>query len=158
MYRYSDPAECLGRTWHMFYGEQEKKRIEQDLFPLLAAQGVWKGVTNGLKKDGSPIITEITLSLVPDGGLICVCRDVTEIRRQEMEMKRLALVASKSSSLVLITDSNGAIDWVNESFENLTGYTLKEVKGLRPHEFLNGPETCELTQEQIDQSIKSLKP
>lgn len=158
MYGYADPIECLGRTWHMLYSDQERARIEQDLFPQLQAAGMWKGITNGMRKDGSPIITEITLSIVPDGGLICVCRDLTEVRRQEMEMKRLALVASKSSSLVLITDRNGGIEWVNESFENQTGYILPEVRGKRPSEFLIGPDSCLVTQKEIDEMVKEQKP
>lgn len=158
MYGYNDPSELVGKTWHCLYHLDEQKRIEKEIFPTLMEQGTWRGITNGLKKDGSQIITEITLSLVPDGGLICVCRDITEIRRQEMEMKRLALVVSKSSSMVMVTDPEGAIEWVNESFEKVTGYPLQEIKGKRPYQFLNGPETCPDRQNLIDESVNNKKP
>jgi PAS domain S-box-containing protein len=55
-------------------------------------------------------------------------QDVTE-RIQEEEMENLAVAATKSYNSVLITDKEGIIEWVNEGFTKLTGYTLNEVKG-----------------------------
>ncbi len=53
-------------------------------------------------------------------------QDVTE-RMQEEEMQKLAMAATKSFNSVIITTKNGSIEWVNEGFTNLTGYTLEEV-------------------------------
>jgi PAS domain S-box-containing protein len=53
----------------------------------------------------------------------------------------LALVASKTTNVVVITNPQGLILWVNESFRKLTGFTLDEVRGKRPGEILQGPET-----------------
>lgn len=59
----------------------------------------------------------------------------------EASHKRLSLVASRTNNGVVITDSQGCIEWVNEGFERLTGYLLTEVQGRKPGHVLHGPET-----------------
>ncbi len=53
----------------------------------------------------------------------------------------LSLVASKTTNVVVITNPEGHILWVNESFKKLTGFTLDDVRGQRPGALLQGPET-----------------
>ncbi len=53
----------------------------------------------------------------------------------------LALVAQHSTNGVVITDPEGRIEWLNNAFTTMTGYELAEVKGRKPSEFLQGPET-----------------
>lgn len=43
--------------------------------------------------------------------------------------------------MVLITDAAGAIEYVNEEFTEVTGYTLEEVRGRTPS-ILNAGETA----------------
>jgi len=63
------------------------------------------------------------------------------LHQSEAEAKKLALVASRTENLVVISDREGRIEWVNEAFTRITGYTLQEVQGARPGSFLQGPET-----------------
>lgn len=57
--------------------------------------------------------------------------------KQVMEhLHLLSIVAEKTNNTVIITDTNVRIRWVNHAFEQQTGYTLKDVEGHRPAEFL----------------------
>lgn len=56
----------------------------------------------------------------------------------QWELENLSLVASKTTNGVIITDNQYHIEWVNEGFTKHTGYTLDEVLGLRPEDFLYG--------------------
>ena len=60
------------------------------------------------------------------------------LRRAEAESSRLALVASRTASVVMLTDAEWGIEWVNASFERTFGYTLDEVKGRRARSVLGG--------------------
>ena len=63
------------------------------------------------------------------------------VETREAEARRLAQVASRTTNSVVITDLEGRIEWANESFTRITGYTLEEVLGKKPGSFLLGPET-----------------
>lgn len=56
--------------------------------------------------------------------------DVSELKQINDKLKKLSLVASKTSNSVLIFDAAEQIDWVNEGFHNLYGYTKSEFIAL----------------------------
>ncbi len=62
-----------------------------------------------------------------------------QIESSSREVQRLALVASETDNGVIITDVDENIEWVNEGFTRITGYTLEEVRGRKPGAFLQGP-------------------
>ena len=59
--------------------------------------------------------------------------------RYQAELAQLSAVATKTTNLVILTDIAGKVVWVNQPFEQLTGYTLDEVLGQKPGDFLQGP-------------------
>jgi PAS domain S-box-containing protein len=65
----------------------------------------------------------------------------SQLRQREAEARRLALVASRTVNAVILADASGAIEWVNDGFTRMTGWTLDEVKGKKPGDFLQGPQT-----------------
>ncbi|MDZ7680482.1 MAG: PAS domain-containing protein [Fodinibius sp.] len=52
----------------------------------------------------------------------------------------LSRVARETQNMVLITDPQERIEWVNEAFTRVTGYSEQEVLGKRPGNLLQGPE------------------
>ena len=55
--------------------------------------------------------------------------------------RRLSTVSTLLRDAVLLTDLEGRITWVSESFTTLTGFGLEEVEGKKPGEVLQGPES-----------------
>ncbi len=62
-----------------------------------------------------------------------------DLIRSRAEANRLALVAKRTDNAVVITDSVGHIEWVNEGFTKMSGYTKDEVIGKIPGNFLQRP-------------------
>lgn len=71
--------------------------------------------------------------------------------------KKLALVARCTKTPIVITDKYQRIEWINESFSKVSGYTLEECKGLIPGHFLQGEGTDKNTVLRIKEKIKSKK-
>lgn len=91
------------------------------------------------------VILRFTLSPFADGILVSFV-DITEQVAVQEELRKLSLVASKTTNGVIITNSQLEIEWVNEAFSNVTGYTLEEVAGRRPGDLLaTGTDPHELT-------------
>lgn len=53
------------------------------------------------------------------------------------------IIEKHMEEIMLVTDSNGLVVWANQWFTELTRYTLEEVKGKKPGDFLQGEETDE---------------
>lgn len=68
-------------------------------------------------------------------------RMTVAFRTSEAEARKLALVASRTSNSVVLTDAQGRIEWANEGFTRITEYALHEVIGRKPGHFLQGPRT-----------------
>ncbi len=155
---YEHEADLLGKTWRVIYPEHEIKRIEQDLFPKLARDGRWQGETLGIKKNGGLIHQEITLTALPTGGLICIMRNITEKKLREAEIKKLALVASKTNNAVVITDNQMVIDWMNESAECMFETKLFEAPGTRIYGLMQDMRLPEEEREQLLKQMQLGKP
>lgn len=57
---------------------------------------------------------------------------VAEAMADKAELRKLALFAQESSSILIVTDRNERIEWVNPGFTAVTGYLLEEVIGKNP--------------------------
>lgn len=86
--------------------------------------------------------------------LIGAMQDINEHIIALQEVEKLSLVASKTDNLVIITDPNESIEWVNEGFEKRTGYSFSEVVGKTPR-ILQGPETDRKTLDRIRTAINT---
>jgi PAS domain S-box-containing protein len=62
-------------------------------------------------------------------------------RRKDEEVKRLGKIITKVNNIIIITDQDGFISWVNNAFEDFTGYAFDEVAGYAPATFFAGEET-----------------
>jgi PAS domain S-box-containing protein len=82
-------------------------------------------------------------------------QDISRQREMEREHQRLAMIAQRTKNSVILTDRGGRIEWVNEGFTRLTGYTLEEVKGRTPGSFLQGPESGAAAIETMREGIRS---
>lgn len=63
----------------------------------------------------------------------------------DKEFQSIALIAYNAFSHfdipAIFTDAKGFLIWCNSSFEKLSEYSLEEIKGKRPGEFLQGPDS-----------------
>jgi len=82
-YGYDDPEAFVGEHWRMCYADGEVETFEEEVMPTLEAEGQWRGEATGKRRDGTEFPQELTLSMLPDGGLVCVVRDITERRERE---------------------------------------------------------------------------
>ena len=76
-------------------------------------------------------------------GLVVLGRDITDMKVVEKELAKLSLAIEQSPTMVLITDIEGNIEYFNPKFTEVTGYTLKDVKGKNPNILKSGEHTQE---------------
>lgn len=92
----------------------------------------------------------------PEGGprqMVGTLQNVEDVFSKEKEIRKLSLVASHTSYGVIITNAHQEIEWVNDGFCHLTGYTMDEVRGLRPGPLLQGKDTDQETKKAIRKAL-----
>lgn len=94
LFGYSHPDELLGRSWQEFYGSTEQAYLERDARPALLRTGSWCGATVARRRDGSTFIKRLSLQALPDGHLICIGSDITELNesRERLETANAELL------------------------------------------------------------------
>lgn len=91
-------------------------------------------------------------------GSIGIHLDITEQKEQEERLYLLSLIAEKNINSVVISDVEGRIEWVNSSFEKISGYTKKELVGVNPQFLLQGVETDPETTDYLKNQISKGQP
>ncbi len=87
---------------------------------------------------------------------ILYSRDITVRKHSEDEAYKLRMVVEQSPSSIVITDTNGIIEYVNPAFEEITGYSVAEAVGLNPRVLKSG-QTPEILFKQLWKTITAGK-
>lgn len=144
-------------------------------FFLPEAQEVLRPAVEALLANGTPYTltlpfdtatgerrwAETTANAEIDGGVVRraygTLRDVTEARDHALMVQQLGDVARRTNNLVVITDAERRIVWVNRAFELRTGYSLDEVRGRSPGKLLQCDETDPAEVRRIGDALDALE-
>jgi PAS domain S-box-containing protein len=64
--------------------------------------------------------------------------DITDRKRTEDQLRKLSWAVEQSPTIVVITDTEGHIEYVNRKFVEVTGYSREEVAGENPRLLKSG--------------------
>lgn len=85
---------------------------------------------------------------------ILISRDITAREMAEEENRKLKMVVEQSPSSVVMTDTEGTIEYVNPAFEKITGYSFQEAVGNTPR-ILNSGQVADEVFTDLWKTIKS---
>ncbi|SNR40678.1 PAS domain S-box-containing protein [Lutibacter agarilyticus] len=87
------------------------------------------------RKDGTIFNIEIRTRHTKLNGeslIIGLARDISERKKRETENIKLSTAVEQSENVIIITNLNAEIEYVNPKFTQLTGYTSNEAIGKNP--------------------------
>lgn len=135
---------------------------------------------NNTKRDGSKIWLQSILTPVINSEtnkvvqLIAIDTDISEMKaaqdeinqqKEEIqaqadtlesankELEKLSIVAAKTDNAVIITDSEGNIEWVNDAFTRMFGYKFEEFIAVKGTNIKNASVSSEIS-DIIDECLK----
>ncbi len=82
-----------------------------------------------------------------------IVRDISDRKKIEERLRDLSMVTEETSNIIIIAGSDRKIEWVNKGFTNITGFTLEEVVGESPGNFLQGINTDQETKKEISEAL-----
>lgn len=81
---------------------------------------------------------EFTVTRPAKGMFSTVFSDITDRKLSEAELLRLLSAVEQTGEMVVITDTDGTIEYVNPAFERVTGYAENEAIGQNPRILKSG--------------------
>ena len=117
------PAESLARVKYLYEHPYEKGHEEMELIDGRTVER-YSAPVHG--SDGEHY------------GRVWFFRDITDKKLAQAELTRLAAAVEQTGDSVVITDTEGNIEYVNPAFERISDYTKEEVLGQNPRILKSG--------------------
>lgn len=155
--------EIVGKHHSMFVPEETRKSDDYADF--------WKKLRSGefqqaqylrFGNNNKVVWIEAVYNPVKDAQgkvykVIKIASDITAQVLKNREFEVLSLVANNTDNSVIIADKHGAIEYVNNGFTQLTGYSSEEAMGKKPGALLQGKHTSKETVQRISRKLKEKK-
>jgi diguanylate cyclase (GGDEF)-like protein/PAS domain S-box-containing protein len=128
-------GELVGiHTRQLFASGEAYLALGMTAYPVIQSGNVHRSEIEYSRKDGHRIWVNASGSLLHQetGESLWAFVDITERRRAEEKLRQLSIAVEQNPASVVITDLNANIQYVNDRFVQVTGYSSAEVIGLNP--------------------------
>ncbi|GGY73374.1 diguanylate cyclase [Marinobacter zhanjiangensis] len=135
--------ELAGSNPRILQGPLTESSVINRLRHDLQASGSFSGATINYRKSGNPYLVEWNISPVRNEAgdvrfYVSIQKDITQLHAEQSTGNLFAKAIDAAYDGIFITDAEGVIEFANQGFEILTGYTPTEVIGRRPSVLKSG--------------------
>lgn len=136
---------ALARRFRKVMGEVQADGVQRSLDYDQEIGGEMRSCTASIARRGGA---------GPRDGWFIVLRDITRSRAQQRRIAQLSKIAELTSHMVIITDADANIEWVNPAFEQRSGWRLEEIRGRRPESFLRSRRAGRLGPSRVEYALR----
>ncbi|MCW5548621.1 MAG: PAS domain S-box protein [Opitutaceae bacterium] len=134
-------AEAMQPNWWPDHVHPDDRAQAATFAAGLIAQGQLVHEYRFLHKDGRTLWIRDEMRLIRDAAgqpreIAGAWTDITTKKQQEEELRLKSAALDAAANAIFITNREGRIEWANEAFTRLTGYTLDEVLRRNPKELV----------------------
>jgi PAS domain S-box-containing protein len=154
--------------WESCLHPDDKARILENLNRMTneGVEDLWEDEYRFKKSDGQYAFVHNRGHIIYEEGkatrIIGAAQDITMRKLTEMELleseKKVAMLARQTVNALILTDAEGKITWVNDSFSRMSEYNSPEVIGRGISNFLQGKETDPAALQYFRKKIKDKQP
>lgn len=151
LFGYHSPHELNGHSWKKGFIPPEAERIEAECNAAFLHKPFWQGQTRALRQNGEQFQASVTISVLPNGDMLCLSRDMSTLERAQKEKAGLFEIIANP---ILVLDEGGIIHETNSAWTELLGFGAEETLGS-PFQGFALPEDAPLAAEQLAQARES---
>jgi PAS domain S-box-containing protein len=154
------PDEIVGKTDYDFHPEELAEKYRADDKRIVESEKT-EDIEETYIQDGRDVWVHTVKTPVKDEkgniiGILGIFWDITAHKRAEDELRKLSAAVIQSPNMIVVTDREGIIEFVNPRFSRVTGYSLPEAIG-KPVSMLKSGENDEEFYTNLWQTVKSGK-
>jgi PAS domain S-box-containing protein len=154
IYGYTE-NEIVGKSISILIPPDREYELAMILEKVRRGEHITRYETVRRRKDGSTIDVSLSISPVCDAqdkiiGVSTVARDITAHKQAEEQLRLQSHALQAAANGIVITDTDGKIEWANNAFTRLTGYTIAEVIGQNPRFLKSGEQDTAFYREMWD--------
>lgn len=157
------PDELIGKKYfYDLHPEENRQQYKERVLESFARMVDFKNITNQVVTKSGSLIYVLTNGIPIRGaageliGYRGADNDITDAKIKDIELNKLSKAIDQSPVLIVITDLQGKVEYVNPAFEQTTGYLSGEIIG-QPTNILKSGQTSKETYRQMWQTISSGK-
>ena len=136
------PEEIVGKSDYDFFPKElaekyradDKEIMESGATRWIEEKYICRGIESLVQTVKTPVCDDQGNAI----GVLGIFEDITERKKTEEEVRKLSRAVEQSPGIVMITDTEGRIEYVNPTFIRTTGYSLEEVLGKNPRILKSG--------------------
>lgn len=129
--------EFIGKNLHDFFDPDSAKSHIRKINECLDSDNLIS-YEYTIDNPNTPEVFEARLIPLEDNKVLAFVRDITDKKQKEILIRKLSQAVEQSPVLVVITDLNGNIEYVNQAFSYTTGYSFEEAFGKNPRILKSG--------------------
>ena len=135
--------EVVGQKMNLLHSGIHDKAFYDAIWECIERNGSWQGEIWDQRKNREHYLNWATITAVKgEDGVISnyvgTHIDITQRKRNETELLKLASALEQSSESVIITNLDAEIEYVNAAFLRNSGYSREEVMGQNPRFLKSG--------------------
>ncbi len=125
-----DKDKLIGKNGFLFVAEVINEYLETETF----LENTWIKSFLLTSYSGKKFWGEITITPISGenaNNAILKVSDITEKRQQEEIIQKLSIALKQNPGIILIFNKDGIIEYVNQKYTEITGYSYKEIVGKK---------------------------
>ena len=155
MLGHDDPRHLIGKSWQEGFTPQTVAILTQHMRTTVASQGTWLGDAMALNAAGAVVEQELSLTMMPDGRMVWITRDVrarNALARERLQLREAVNRAQRQEIINLLAAG------LTHDFSNLTALISHlsdpAARGLAQ----NGPAVMDEIHAAARQMVSLLEP
>jgi len=152
------PEEVIGKNPSILSANKDPRPDYPKMWEILLSGGEWRGQFFNKRKDGTTFWESASLSAIKNSkgeitSFLAVKEDISRQKESEDQLQMAAAVFEAASEAIMVCDGNNIIETVNDSFTEITGYSLDEVIGQTPSILKSGRHSKQFYKDMINNLV-----
>lgn len=126
--------EIIGHNSRIFQSGYTSKKVYEELWNSISSGKEYRNEILNRRKNGELYWESFVISPIKndEGNIvnyIAIKEDITSRKKSELEILKLSTAIEQNPISVVITDTQGVIEYINTTFSETSGYKKEELKG-----------------------------